>query len=73
MNRARGRDEAVGAIARGPVVGVFDSGFGGLTVLRALLDPVGTLSLSRGHGTAAVWGEVAGDDCAIRGGECAVP
>jgi glutamate racemase len=40
MNRARGRDEAVGAIARGPVVGVFDSGFGGLTVLRSLLEKI---------------------------------
>ena len=42
----------------GPAIGVFDSGFGGLTVLRALLARIGwcTLCLSRRYGAAAVWG-----------------
>ena len=40
MNLVSDKTDVVGAIARGPVVGVFDSGFGGLTVLRSLLEKI---------------------------------
>jgi glutamate racemase len=40
MNLVSDKAGVVGAIARGPVVGVFDSGFGGLTVLRSLLEKI---------------------------------
>ena len=43
-------------------IGVFDSGFGGLTVLRALLDrlPGSQLYLSRGHRPSPLRGKIAG-------------
>ncbi len=41
MNSASGKQELAQTTANaGPVVGVFDSGFGGLTVLRALLSRI---------------------------------
>jgi len=41
MNLAGGKRDAAHMVANpGPVVGVFDSGFGGLTVLRALLSKI---------------------------------
>ena len=40
MNPVSSESELVRANASGPVVGVFDSGFGGLTVLRALLEKI---------------------------------
>ncbi len=41
MNSASGKKDLAQTIANdGPVVGVFDSGFGGLTVLRALLSKI---------------------------------
>ncbi|MGA8866002.1 MAG: glutamate racemase [Candidatus Sulfotelmatobacter sp.] len=38
MNDNVGRREQLGAPVRRPIIGVFDSGFGGLTVLKALLE-----------------------------------
>jgi glutamate racemase len=40
MNLVSDKADGVGGHAGGPVVGVFDSGFGGLTVLRALLEKI---------------------------------
>jgi hypothetical protein len=57
-----------------PTIGVFDSGFGGLTVLRALDRAASArpLRLSRRHGAPALWLQIAPHHCALRRAERAV-
>ena len=58
-----------------PAIGVFDSGFGGLTVLRALIQrmPHSAVCVYRRYGAAALRIQVAAHHRSLRCAKCAVP